>query len=110
VDKARAETPDAVELIFWSAHLQASLGEKARAEKTLDLALQLSGTTPEKMTVSVAAIKVLLGRTDKVFAFLESELKTPAGPTLRVELRLDPAFDPLRGNPRFEALLKEPEE
>lgn len=108
IEKAQAENPDSVELIFWSANVHARLGERTEAAKELDLALQLSAGGLGKNAAHVAAIKLLLGRTDEALDLLESKLKTVEGPSLRIELRYDPAFDPLRGNPRFEALLKAP--
>jgi tetratricopeptide (TPR) repeat protein len=108
IDKARAENPDSVDLLFWSANVHARLGNKAEAEKTLDLAQQLCAGGIGKNAAHVAAIKLLLGRKSEALDLLESKLKTAAGPSLRIELRYDPAFDDLRGDPRFEAMLGAP--
>jgi tetratricopeptide (TPR) repeat protein len=105
IEKARTEAPDAVDLIFWSANVKARLGLKAEAQRDLDLALQLSASGASKNTTHVAAIQLLLGRKREALDLLEAKLKTAAGPSLRNELRFDPAFDPLRGDPRFEAMV-----
>ena len=97
-----------MELIFWSANVHARLGDKAEAEKALDLGQQLSAGGTVKNAAHVAAIKLLLGRKDEALDLLETRLKTAAGPSLRMELRYDPAFDELRGAPRFEAMLGVP--
>ena len=44
------------------------------------------------------------GDLDTAFALLERSLQKPAGITVH-ELRLDPVWDPLRGDPRLEQLL-----
>ena len=108
IDKAREEDPEEVDLIFWGARVHACLGEKAEAEKMLELARQLSNGTAVTPSTIVAAIEVLLGRTSEALALLESMTQAATGPLLRVTLRFDPVFDPLRGNPRFEKLLEEP--
>ena len=105
IEKARTEAPDAVSLIFWSANVNARLGLKAEAQRDLDLALQLSAGGAGKNATHVAAIQLLLGRKREALDLLEAKLKTAAGPSLRNELRFDPAFDPLRGDPRFEAMV-----
>jgi tetratricopeptide (TPR) repeat protein len=105
IEKARTEAPDAVGLIFWSANVHARLGLNAEAQRDLDLALQLSAGGAGKNATHVAAIQLLLGRKREALDLLEAKLKTAAGPSLRNELRYDPAFDPLRGDPRFEAMV-----
>lgn len=108
IDKAREKDPDEVSLVFWSAHVHACLGEKAEARKMLELAMELAPTAEEEHSTNVAVILVRLGEYDQAMALLESKLKTTVGPVLRVELRLAPAFDELRENPRFQAMLAEP--
>ena len=108
IEKARTENPDSVELIFWSANVHARLGDQVEAEKALDLAQQLSAGRTLKNASHVAAIKLLLGRKAEALDLLETRLKTTAGPSLLMELRYDPAFHALRGEPRFEAMLVAP--
>ncbi len=108
IEKARVEKPDSVELIFWKANVLARLGDKIEAEKALDLATQLSATGTGKSGAHVAAIKLLLGHKTEALDLLESKLKTPAAPLLRIELRYEPTFDELRGDPRFEAMITPP--
>jgi serine/threonine-protein kinase len=50
-------------------------------------------------------VQLLGGNKDAAIAELEKSLKVPAGTTVAL-LRLDPMWDPLRGDPRFDALLK----
>jgi Flp pilus assembly protein TadD len=109
VEKARAESPGSVDLVYWSAHVHARLGSTAEAETALNLAEQLAAGGTGRNAAHVAAIKLLLGRKDEALDLLELRLKTVAGPTLRNELRYDPAFDQLRGDPRFEATLGPPQ-
>ena len=108
IDRAREKDPDEVSLVFWRAHVHACLGEKTEARKMLELALQLSPAAERENSTNVAVILVLLGEHDKAMTLLESKLKTTVGPVLRVELRFAPAFDALRDNPRFQAMLVEP--
>ena len=58
------------------------------------------------------AIHILLGHRDQVFSLLrEQAARAPASlsliPTTRAALRLDPLFDSLRNDPRFQALLED---
>jgi len=54
--------------------------------------------------VSRARIHMMCGDLDTAFALLERSLQTPSGIVIH-ELRLDPVWDPLRADPRFEQLL-----
>jgi hypothetical protein len=52
----------------------------------------------------LALVYTLIGETDLAIQELEAALAVPS-PVSAGELRLDPVFDPLRGDPRFQALL-----
>ena len=54
---------------------------------------------------NIALIYVWLGEKDLAFEQLASSVKTPGGITYG-QLKLDPEWDSLRGDPRFDALLK----
>jgi TolB-like protein/Tfp pilus assembly protein PilF len=57
-----------------------------------------------------AMVAATLGRRSEAVALLSSLLNTPYRQPISVnELRLDPVWDPLRGYPEFEALLRERE-
>jgi len=56
------------------------------------------------MTVGLARIYTTLGDIDSALPLLEHSLSSPGGATPAL-LRLDPAWDPLRQDRRFEKLL-----
>jgi tetratricopeptide (TPR) repeat protein len=89
----------------------AGLGQKEAAIREADLAagqLPISrdawaGVLP---AVTQAQVYTMAGRYDEAVDRLDVLLSTPASREISPQvLRLDPTYDPLRGNPRFQTLL-----
>ena len=57
-----------------------------------------------KTTIALAQIYTWTGETDQALQLLERSLSTPSGVTIPL-LRLDPMWDLLRSDPRFQALI-----
>jgi TolB-like protein/Tfp pilus assembly protein PilF len=86
----------------------AEAGRQKAAVSQARLALELYGNDANmRPTAESALAQVLMmdGDQDAAIERLEVTLQVPGGNTVAL-LRLDPVWDPLRGNPRFEALLK----
>ena len=84
------------------AHVQAALGNKAEATKTLNEMLEVA----KKRYVQAYAFSLVyaaLGQKDEAFRWLEKSYEDHAGADLAF-IRVDPFLAPLRGDPRFEAL------
>ena len=56
------------------------------------------------LVMSRARISMMCGDFDTALALLDRSLQTPSGITIQ-ELRLDPVWDPLRADPRFQQML-----
>jgi TolB-like protein/DNA-binding winged helix-turn-helix (wHTH) protein/tetratricopeptide (TPR) repeat protein len=85
------------------AHTFGRMG-KARQARQL-LAQLLDGSSGRFISpYYVSLVYVGLGETDKALDWLERAYQERSGPLL--ELNVDPMFDPLRGDPRFAAILR----
>jgi TolB-like protein/Tfp pilus assembly protein PilF len=121
--KARTETeeelrvhPDDMDLLFSLAQIDALLARKQEALSEGRRAMELAPIAQEAMfgwcptevcaTRSFAIICAQVGETDLALEQLEALTKTPGGPTYG-DLRLDPSWDSLRGDPRFEKIVEE---
>jgi tetratricopeptide (TPR) repeat protein len=83
------------------------LGDRVKAETYVQKAIGLSTSTGSRYEDTQMRIWAYFGDRDRAIAALEKLQKMPSGHTTPAILRLDPVFDKLRGDPRFEALLKE---
>jgi TolB-like protein/Flp pilus assembly protein TadD len=87
----------------------AGLGEKELAISEGKRAVELLPESEDaldgpKTTVALAQIYAWTGENDQALQILERSLSTPNGITIPF-LRLDPMWDPLRSDPRFQALI-----
>jgi hypothetical protein len=87
----------------------AGLGEKDGAIAEGRRAVELQPESQDaldgpKMTVALAQIYAWTGETDQALQLIDQSLSTPNGVTVSF-LALDPMWDPLRDDPRFQALI-----
>jgi len=87
----------------------AGLGEKDAAIAEGKRAVNLLPESQDalegpKATLELAKIYTWTGETDQALLLLDHSLSTPSGITVS-SLKLDPVWDPLRSDPRFQALI-----
>jgi tetratricopeptide (TPR) repeat protein len=87
--------------------LARALIENGETQEGLQLLHRLEADSKRRhlSPLDLAAIHTALGKQDKALALLESALRERNG-GLR-SLHQEPAFDPLRGSPRFERILRQ---
>ncbi|HVF70442.1 MAG TPA: protein kinase [Chthoniobacterales bacterium] len=84
------------------AHVQAALGRKAEATRTLNEMIELAKTRYVQ-AYAFSLVYAALGQKDEALRWLEKSYEDRAGADLAF-IRVDPFLIPLRGEPRFEAL------
>jgi TolB-like protein/Tfp pilus assembly protein PilF len=108
--------PDNAQIVFSLALIDAGLGERDLAMKEADRAIELLPVSKDAFagpSLEEARARVLarFGEKDGAIAALQHLLTTPYGtngaPITPALLRLDPAWDNLRGDPRFQKLCEE---
>ena len=108
-EKAVREGPDDASRRVTLGLILAGLGEKKLAIAEGRRAVELLPESQDafdgpKMTVALAQIYAWTGENDEAFHLLDHSLSTPNGITVSF-LRLDPIWEPLRSDPRFQALI-----
>ena len=108
-EKALRESPDDASRHVTLGVILAGLGKKDAAIAEGKRAVELLPESQDaldgpKTTVALAQIYAWTGESDQALQLLDRSLSTPNGVTLP-SLRLDPMWDPLRNDPRFQALI-----
>jgi serine/threonine-protein kinase len=108
-EDALKQNPNAAKLRIQLAKALAYLGEKDAA---LAEAQRASELQPERkdafegpeITEGVAQVQTIVGENDRAIEILDGLLSRPSSVTVQI-LKINPIWDPLRNDPRFQALL-----
>ena len=108
-EKALRESPDDASRHATLGLILAGLGEKDAAIAEGKRAVELLPESQDaldgpKTTVALAQIYAWTGENEEALQLLDRSLGTPNGVTIPF-LKLDPIWDPLRSDPRFQALV-----
>jgi TolB-like protein/Tfp pilus assembly protein PilF len=108
LEKQVKQKPDDADLHVQLAKLLAWLGEKdaaiAEAQRAMDLRPESKDAFEgPQITEQVAQVYAILGDNARAIELLDGLLSRPSEVTLQT-LKVNPAWDPLRNDPRFQAL------
>jgi TolB-like protein/Tfp pilus assembly protein PilF len=109
MERAVAENPTDASRHALFGEAYAGLGRKEEALREGKRAVELLPESKDAldgpdMTLALARIHCMLGETEPALALLEHLFAIPGGISA-YRLKLDPTWDPLRANPRFEKML-----
>ena len=109
VEDELKRSPDAAKLHVQLAKMLAYLGEKNAALTEAQRAVDLEPETKDafdgpEITEGVAEVQAIVGESDRAIEMLDGLLSRPSALTVQA-LRVNPIWDPLRNDPRFEDLL-----
>src|SRR5581483_9743045 len=91
----------------WRAYLLALLGRRDEAERALQVHEQFDSTPELGSSFPTWQVYVAVGRFEPVFAGIERLLKDERFARANaLELRYGPELEPMRGQPRFDAILQ----
>jgi tetratricopeptide (TPR) repeat protein len=107
VDRRLAAEPTDTILLHYKALLLVHLGQRDAGEQVWKASVELNGDTPWGW--EEPALRVQFLPAEQSIEWLTTMLKNPPTWLTAAALRLDPTFDPLRGNPRFAVLLAQAE-
>lgn len=110
-ERALAASPNDASRHILLGLIDAGLGRTEEALQEGKRAVQLLPESVDAMdgpllTIALARIHTLVGNQEEALGLLERSPATPAGMTLP-ELRLDPTWDSLRANSRFQNLVEQ---
>jgi tetratricopeptide (TPR) repeat protein len=104
------ESPNDQKVLIMRGLIETMLGQEEEAIASGERAVKLLPLAADALdgpllATNLAAIYAQLGRGEEALAILENVAKTIAGPTPGM-LRVEPEWDPLREEPRFQKLLQ----
>jgi serine/threonine-protein kinase len=101
--KALAMDASSPPVVGWLGFAYGLAGRPAEARSMLDRLAEM-GRTQEVDPYYLALVHVGLGERDRALDYLETAVDLHSGDAFFI--RVDPALDPLRQDPRFKALLR----
>jgi TolB-like protein/Flp pilus assembly protein TadD len=109
VEKLIRESPDDAARHAMLGKILAALGQKDLAIAEGKRAVELQPESQDafdgpQISIGLAEIYARVGENDEAFRLLDHLLQVPNGATVPL-LKVDPAWDPLRKDPRFQALI-----
>ena len=109
VEAQLKQSPDAADMHIQLAKILAYLGQKNAALAEAQRAAELLPESKDafggpEITAGVAEVYCIVGENDRAIEVLDGLLSRPSGVTVPL-LKLSPAWDPLRNDPRFQALI-----
>jgi len=111
VDQRLATSPNDSRLLSHRFTLLIRLGQREEAEHLLGVLLQLLGSDADATSVTMSRAYTLLGRKAEAISQISVGLKRRKRTVIftAADLRLNPVWDPLRGEPAFAAVIAEAE-
>jgi tetratricopeptide (TPR) repeat protein len=108
-EQALHDSPDTASRHIILGMILAGLGENQEAIAEGKHAVELLPESQDafdgpRCTTALAQIYAWVGEHDEAFRILDRSLRTPNGVSIHL-LKLDPVWDPLRKDPRFQALI-----
>ena len=114
LEPALSAQPDNAQLVSIIARIDSGLGDEEMAVKEAERAIQLLPAAKDAfvgpgLEEAMAQVLARFGKKDRAIAALQHLATTPYGrvPITHAFLRLDPTWDSLRGDPRFEKLCEQ---